>query len=217
VDTQALSDDTTSAYAAAWHYTLGWGNFFTVTVAVIAIIASVCVSVITLRRNATHFEQSRLDARNDKLRAEVIDLISALSERRWQVEIALQRIRQVENVDRQAIQHNVAATFSEDLWDSYRQATSHAFAVLALTEDAEAAEAIGLLLAAHAKILRLVERSAANPSTTHLIDRAEADRLNHDIDVAAKRLRYYAISKLGVIAYDTQGRPLNKLGLLSDE
>jgi hypothetical protein len=80
VDVHASSGDTIHAYTG-WHYTLGWGNLFTVIVASIAIIASVTVSVITLRRNASQFEQGRIDARNDKLRAEVIDLISALSQR----------------------------------------------------------------------------------------------------------------------------------------
>src|ERR1700756_1463848 len=40
VDRYALSDDTIHRYAA-WHYTGGWGNLFTVTVALIAITASV--------------------------------------------------------------------------------------------------------------------------------------------------------------------------------
>src|SRR5262249_48055912 len=140
----ALSDHTIHAYAA-WHYTLGWGNLFTVAVALVAIMASVVVSVITLRRNTRHFEQGRIDARNDKLREEVIDLISALSQRASQVEIVLQRIKHLEYVDRQAIHQNFEAMFSEDFWDFYRRATSHAFAVLALTEDRQAAEAIGVI------------------------------------------------------------------------
>ena len=212
----ALSDHTIHA-SAAWHYTLGWGNLFTVTVALIAIIASVAVSVITLRRNASHFEQSRIDTRNDKLRAEVIDLISALSQRSSQVGIVFQRIRQLENVDRQTIHQNIEAMFSEDLWDSYRRATSHAFAVLALTEDKEAAQAIGLILGALGKIRKLVETAAANPSTTHLVESAEADQLGHAIDAATKQLKSYAVCKLGVTAYDEHGHPLNKLNVLSAE
>jgi len=211
-----LSADTIHAHAA-WHYTLGWGNLFTVTVALIAITASVVVSVITLRRNASHFEQSRIDTRNDKLRAEVIDLISALSQRRSQVEIVFQRIRQLESVDRQAIHQNIEAMFSENLWDSYRRATSHAFAVLALTEDKEAAEAIGLILGAIGQIRKLVETAAANPSTIHVIDHAEAEKLSHAIDAATKQLKSYAVCKLGVTAHDGHGHPLDKLDLLSPE
>lgn len=212
----ALSDHPIHA-AAAWHYTLGWGNLFTVTVALIAIMASVAVSIITLRRNASHFEQSRLDTRNDKLRAEVIDLIGALSQRRSQVGIVFQRIRQLENVDRQAIHQNIEAMFSEDLWDSYRRATSHAFAVLALTEDKEATEAIGLILGALGEIRKRVETAAANPSAIHLVERAEADQLGHAVDAATKRLKCYAVCKLGVPAYDEHGHLVNKLNVLSPE
>ena len=216
MDVYASSGDTIHAYAG-WHYTLGWGNLFTVTVATIAIIASVTVSVITLRRNSIHFEQGRIDARNDKLRAEVIDLISALSQRHSQAGIVLQRIGQLESVDRQAIHQNIKDMFAEDLWDAYRRATSHAFAVLALTEDKQAAEAIGLILAAVERIRKLVERGAANPSTIHVVDPAELEKLGVTIDAATKQLKWYAVCKLGVAAYDEHGHPLNKLDLLSPE
>jgi hypothetical protein len=216
VDVYASSGNTIYAYTG-WHYTLGWGNLFTVIVASIAIIASVTVSVITLRRNASQFEQGRIDARNDKLRAEVIDLISALSQRSSQVGIVLQRINQLESVDRQAIHQNIEDMFSEDLWDSYRRATSHAFAVLALTEDKQAAEAIGLILAALGEIRKLVETAAANPSAIPLVDRVEIDKVGHAIDAATRQLKLYAVCKLGVAAYDEHGHPLNKLDLLSPE
>jgi hypothetical protein len=212
----ALAENTIQAHAA-WHYTLGWGNLFTVTVALIAVTASVIVSVITLRRNAAHFEQGRIDARNDKLRAEVIDLISALSQRSSQVEIVVQRIRQLENVDRQTIHQNIEAMFSENLWDAYRRATAHAFAVLALTEDKQATEAIGLILGAFRKIRELVENAAANPSTIQLIERADLAELSHTINAATKQLMAYAVCKLGVTAYDEHGHPLNKLDILSPE
>jgi hypothetical protein len=216
VELRASSDEVIQAFAA-WHYTAGWGNFFTVAVAVIAIIASVRVSAITMKHNANQFEQRRIDKRHDRLRAEVIDLISALSERKWQIEIVVQSIGQLSIVDRQAIHHNIEATFSENLWDSYRRTTSHAFAVLTLTEDQEASRAIGLILAALGQIVRLVEKGAANPSTTHLIDRAQADTLNNEIDAATNRLKVYALSKLGVTACDEHGHPLNKLDELSPE
>jgi hypothetical protein len=216
VDLYALSDDTTHRYVA-WHYTLGWGNAFTVTVACVAIISSVVVSVITLRRNTSHFEQSRLDTRNDKLREEVIDLISALSQRSSQVALVVQRIRQLESVDRQKIHQNFKAMFSEDLWDSYRRATSHAFAVLALTEDKEATEAIGLILGALEKLPNLVEAAAADPSASHPVDTTEAGKVGHAIEAATKQLKSYAVCKLGVTAYDEHGHPLNKLDVLSPE
>jgi hypothetical protein len=107
--------------------------------------------------------------------------------------------------------------FSENLWDSYRRATSHAFAVLALTEDKEATEAIGLILGAIGKIRKLVEAGAANPSTIHLVERAEVDTISHAIDTATEQLKSYAVSKLGVAAHDEHGHPLNKLNVLSPE
>jgi hypothetical protein len=216
VDIYASSGDTIHAYAG-WHYTLGWGNFFTVMVASIAVVASVTVNVITLRRNARHFEQGRIDSRNDKLRAEVIDLISALSERSSQVGIVLQRINQLERVDRQAIQHNIEDMFSEDLWDSYRRANSHAFAVLALTEDKQAAESIGLILGALGEVRKLAETAAANPTAIPLVDRAEIAKIGHAIDAATKQLKWYAVCRLGLTARDEHGHPVNKLDLLSPE
>jgi hypothetical protein len=202
---------------AQWHYTMGWGNVFTVTVALIAVVSSVVISVITLRRNASHFEQSRTDARNDKLRAEVIDLISTLSQRSSQVEIVVQRIRQLENVDRQIIHQHIDEILSGDLWDSYRRATSHSFAVLTLTEDKEAAEAIGLILGALGKIRKLAEDTAASSSRIDLVGRAEGNTLSHEIETATEKLKSYAVCKLGVAAYDEGGRPLNKLDILSPE
>ena len=216
MDLYALSDDTTHRYVA-WHYTLGWGNAFTVAVACVAIVSSVVVSIVTLRRNTSHFEQSRKDTRIDKLREEVIDLISALSQRSSQVAIVLQRIRHLESVDRQAIHQNFQAMFSEDLWDSYRRATSHAFAVLALTENKEATEAIGHILGALEKLPNLIENAAANLSATQQVDTTEAVEVGHTIDTAVRQLKSYAICKLGVAAYDERGHPVNKLNVLSPE
>jgi hypothetical protein len=152
--------DTINRYVA-WQYTLGRGNTFTITVAVVAIVASVAISVITLRRNENAFEQSRIDARTDKLRAEVIDLISALSQRSSQTAIVVQRIKQLESVDRQAIQQNASAT--------------------------------------------------------RPVDTTEAGKVGQATDTATKQLKFYALRKLGVTAYDEHGHPLNKLNILPPE
>jgi hypothetical protein len=204
-----------SSSVLAWSYTPGWGNLFTVIVASIAIISSVVVSRITLRRNASQFEHSRLDARNDKLRVEVIDLVSALSARTSQGEILVQRIKELEleKVDLQTIHQNIKAIFSETLWDPHRRATSHAFAVLMLTEDKDATEAIGVILGALGKQRKLFE-DAANPTTTFTVNGAEVENLSRTIDAAAERLRTYAILKLGVTAQDAHGHTVNKLNLL---
>jgi hypothetical protein len=144
-------------------------------------------------------------------------LISALSQRSSQVEIVVRRIRQLESVDLQEIHQNFEAMFSEDFWEFYRRATSHAFAVLALTEDKEAAEAIGLIHAALGKIRRLIENVAANPSASEVVERAQAQKLGHEVDAATEQLKSYAVCKLGVAAYDERGRPVDKLNVLLAE
>ena len=65
---------------------VGWQNVgawasVAVAVALIAVVVSVWFSTKTLRRAINQFEQRRVDARTDKLRSEIIDLITALSER----------------------------------------------------------------------------------------------------------------------------------------
>lgn len=198
---------------AEWQYTPGWGNLFTVVVATAAIIASVVVSKITLKRNAAQFEQTRLDKRNDKLRAEVIDLISALSERSSQADIAVQRIKRLEKIDLQTLYENIKAIMSENLWDSYRRAESHACAVLLLTEDKQAVEATGLILEALGKQRRMFE-DAANPLKAYTVDGPEVDNLSYSIDAVTERIKSYAARELGVTAYDERGYPVNKLAHL---
>ena len=63
-----------------WQYVGAWASV-AVAVALIAVVVSVWFSTKTLRRALNQFEQRRVDARTDKLRSEIIDLITALSER----------------------------------------------------------------------------------------------------------------------------------------
>jgi hypothetical protein len=58
---------------------------------------------------------------------------------------------------------------------------------------------------------------AANPSATHPVDPTEAANVSHAINAASEQLKSYAICKLGVSAYDEQGRPVNRLNVLSPE
>lgn len=208
----------------AWHFTEGWGNLFTVTVASIAIVTSVIINRITLQRGAAQFqqgrldqlnqfEQGRLDQRNDKLQAEVIALIDALSERSSQAAIVILRIGELEQTDLETMQKKINAIFSEDLWASYRRAVAHAFAVLMLTDDGETSQRIGVILEALQRQRRMFE-TAANPMMTSTVDGADADQLSHRIDAAAEQLKSYAVRKFGVPAYDQQGQLLNKRNLL---
>jgi hypothetical protein len=133
---------------AEWQYTPGWGNLFTVTVATAAIIASVIVSKITLNRNATQFEQTRLDKRNDKLRAEISTLISTLSERRDRQTVFNKRINdaahKLASPDADPAAQNAAlerfavearAIFAEQISPAYQKSMTHAFEIIMLTDD----------------------------------------------------------------------------------
>ena len=64
---------------------------------------------------------------------------------------------------------------------------------------------------------KLVENAAANPSATHLVERAEVHKLGCAIDSATQQLKSYAVCKLGVTAYDERGHPLDKLNVISPE
>ena len=95
-----MLDEITCVWSTFWDgvtgwYTPGWGNLFTVAVAATAIGVSAWYNRRTLR-NANEinqrtldntnekFHQGRVDARNDKLRAEIAGLLDALSERKSQ-------------------------------------------------------------------------------------------------------------------------------------
>jgi hypothetical protein len=207
-----------------WH----WGNILTVTV---ASIASVVVSNVTLKRNAAQFEQdrqdnarqyernrqdtrndieqSRLDARNDKLRAVLIDLNIALAERRSQTDIVSSRILTfgkgftVENPATPAeIEQGYKAILSEELWETYRRATSHAYGMLLLTEDTEVAGHITTIFDALAKERKLFE-DLANAKTRLQVNTDEYPPVRDKIEVATKRLISYGLLNLGVRVHAT--------------
>jgi hypothetical protein len=215
---------------AEWHYTAGWGNLAVVTVASTAIIASVVTSVVTLRRNASQFEQSRqdtrndieqtrLDARNDKLRSAISDLISAIAESQSQAEIATARFLKVtegyskENPPTiEEVERSYRAILSEELWDSYRRATTNAYGVLLLTEDTEIARYIGTIIVALAQRRELFE-NIANPDT-HATASEKGGTLDATIEVAGKQLLRYALLNLGVRVYASESdHPIYKTDL----
>jgi hypothetical protein len=64
-----------------WQYVGGGASLATVAVALIAVVVSVWLSTKTLRRAINQLDQRRVNARTDKLRSQIIDRITALSER----------------------------------------------------------------------------------------------------------------------------------------
>ena len=80
-----------------WQYVGEWTSLAAVAVALIAVVVSVWFSTKTLRRAINQFEQRRVDARTDKLRSEIIDLITALSERPSPSDAIINRIAALAN------------------------------------------------------------------------------------------------------------------------
>ncbi|MGV0081742.1 hypothetical protein ACRUZW_26060 [Mycobacterium colombiense] len=182
---------------AEWH----WGNILTVTVASVAIIASVWVSRVTLNRNAAQFEQTRLDSRNDKLKEEVASLLSALSERSDRQTIFVKRLYDAERDVRAArgdperadpdahaaaskrFGQEVRAVFSEQISPVYETAMSHAFAIFLLTNELTLIEPLIRIQTAlkaekrdFEKSLSISDRLAAGESVTPDEFKAEAQR-----------------------------------------
>jgi hypothetical protein len=138
-------------HVAEWH----WGNILTVTVASVAIIASVWVSRVTLNRNAAQFEQTRLDSRNDELRAEVAALVSALGERRDRQAFFNKHINDAvdalpgggddpvtQSARMERFAHEANALFAEHISPVYETSMTHAFAIMMLTDETTLLEPI---------------------------------------------------------------------------
>jgi hypothetical protein len=175
-----------------WHR----GNILTVTVASIAIIASVAVSRITLRRNASQFEQTRLDSRNDKLKDEIASLLSALGERRDRQTIFNKRLSDAARDARtkkpdpaaqvsasKRFGQDARAAYAEQISPVYDRAMSHSLAIFLVTNDLTLLEPIMRIQAAlksesldFQKSLSLSDRLAAGESVSFDEIEAEAQR-----------------------------------------
>lgn len=198
MDLYNLYDDAIDGFAE-WHYTEGWGNLFTVTVASIAIISSVVVSVITLRRNARQFEQNRSDARNDKLRAEIAALLSTLGERRSRQTVYVKRVNEsVSAAGATALGHfsqNLRAIFAESISPVYEQAMGHTFAIMLLTEDPSLVDSLMRIQKAlkdeqgnFEKTLSLADRAATGDEVSPAEFEEEARRAKNAQDVLEKHI-----------------------------
>jgi hypothetical protein len=207
----------------AWQYTQGWGTLFTVTVASIALISSVVVGVITLVRNANHFDQGRVDARTDKLRAELIDLLIALADRSSQAALVGNRLSElISEVDlagdldfeRERFDRRMGAVLSEHIADVYRRIDSHAFGVLLLTDAEDVVVAISAIRQAIEEEQKLLKQPSADVDTMkrHIAD------IDKTLQLAVKVLQRYSLANLGVAYYtDEQTRRVNKLDLLQPD
>jgi septal ring factor EnvC (AmiA/AmiB activator) len=190
------------------------GQTLSVTVASIAIIASVTVSAITLRRNANQFEQSRLDKRTDKLREELVALIGSITERNTQFDVVTARIDRIKDekpANMEEFYRSLKATLSEHLWTTYQRISFHAFTVLMLTEDRRAAEQIVAILRAIAEERKAME-DLATPGKTFVVNPVESAELDKKIKALNGQIAVYAMLNLGVTAYPSaHAHPLRDL------
>jgi hypothetical protein len=114
----------------------------TIAVGVLAVIVSTVFNVVTLRRSARHFQQGRIDARNDKLRAEIAAFNVALGERKSQLDVFLYRIQEIANTSSLddpagASELEQSARAALSVADIYRRISSHTFAINMLTDDSQ--------------------------------------------------------------------------------
>ena len=112
-----------------WQYVGERASLATVAVALITVVVSVWFSTKTLRRAINQFEQRRVDARTDQLRSEIIDLITALSERPSPSDAIINRIAALANkidlahpsASKDQITIETKAVVSEGLSGTYRR------------------------------------------------------------------------------------------------
>lgn len=109
-------------------WTPGWGNLFTVLVAV----AAMAVSVRALKNANKVFNQGRIDARNTKLREEIAGLMSASGEAKYQQDVFVRNFRKSTGdlssktgEKRDALMWSLKADFSKVLGDAYNRFGVH--------------------------------------------------------------------------------------------
>ncbi|MUL80507.1 MULTISPECIES: hypothetical protein [unclassified Mycolicibacterium] len=193
-----------------WYYTPGWGALATVTVATVSLIASVVISQRTLRRSAEQFQQGRIDARTDKLRAEIIQLITTIAERgrqaaamRPRMHELMKLIKTIDPADAQAVEEMrdaIRAMAADTAIELHERTTAHAYAVLMLTDDKDATMPVMKLLTVFGQERRGIELlSNGNPLPESMISGPEADQ---HVAVHVAALLRFALLKLGVSSYD---------------
>jgi hypothetical protein len=111
-----------------------------IVVGVLAVIVSAIFNVATLRRSGRQFQQGRIDARNDKLRAEIAAFNVALGERKSQLDVFVYRVQELAgsfSLDERPSpsQFEQTARAALSVVDVYRRVSSHNFAINMLTDD----------------------------------------------------------------------------------
>jgi hypothetical protein len=178
--------------ANGWYWTQGWGNLFTVVVAVAAIAVSAWYNRRTLRNANAIFDQGRIDARNDKLRAEIAGLMGASGDTRVRQDMFLHRLgkssRDPRNQSMQArerLQESLKADFSEVLGDAYNRIGVHMISakLLLLNDDQtirDHIDRIGELSRQQQEFIHTLIDSVKQPGPTAAINETEERELEDE-------------------------------------
>jgi hypothetical protein len=190
---------------AGWQYRrmgeLGGGD-----VALIAVVVSVWFSTKTLRRAINQFEQRRVDARTDKLRSEIIDLITALSARPSPSDANINRIAALANkidlahpsASKDRITIDTKAVVSEGLSSTYRRIYGHAIGIMMLTDDAAVADPVRRITKAADEELEAFEAAISVSESVVDDDRRLVEQLRDTIQTAMLELVEYGLQNLRV-------------------
>lgn len=194
--------------AVAWQQVGEWANLTMMTVALIVVVVGVWLCTKALRRTVNEFEQGKLDARNDKLRAEIIDLINALSARPSPVDAIINRIAaltdKIDPADRSAskdqIKLNAKAAVSGALSGTYRQIYGHSIAIVMLTDDEAVADPVRRIMKAAEQELQALEAIIAGSDGVTDEQRRCVDELHQTTQDAMLELVHYGLKNLRVAA-----------------
>lgn len=189
--------------AGAWQYAAEWGSLAMAVLAVIAVLAGMWYTTRTLRQAANQFEKGRAAARTDKLRAEIIDLTTALSARPSRSDIIVSRI--TERADKMAnpatstrpVEMSGKALVASELSMIYRRIYGHAVAVVMLSDDEDVADPVRRIMTAADHELEAFQAvlSGSDDGVAEEHQRY-VDTLHHTIQGAMLELVDYGMHKL---------------------
>jgi hypothetical protein len=203
---QVLESTSVSNAVVGWQYVGEWASLAAVAVALIAVVVSVWFSTKTLRRAINQFEKRRVDARTDKLRSEIIDLITALSERPSPSDAIINRIAALANkidlahpsASKDWLTIETKAVVSEGLSGTYRRIYGHAIGIMMLTDDEAVADPVRRITKAADEELEAFEAAISVSESVVDDDRRLVEQLRDTIQTAMLELVEYGLQNLRV-------------------
>lgn len=192
-------------------WTPGWGNLFTVAVAVAAILVSAYYNKRALDRTNLHFEQARDDARDDRLRAEIAAFLVATDELSITERTYRARLEELESAHRRSdtspTTKELQRLVDETIGAAYSQVAVRAFSILMLTNDTRIAAPVHQIDSAASDALAHLRNVAGlgdtpRPHDVHILrtilrdlveSHAQRDRRTQ-IDGNAKLLKTHCLS-----------------------